>query len=139
MKEMRSLRELTRTLDVDQRIRRICLIEDGERDYPRSVLSRFTTLFGAEKLRRTIDEKVVSLLIRNRVEEVDTVLDASFIKAWSIRHPRDGRIGLSDPDARGEERPGLRPRLQAPRIGGPREDPAPGRRRRARQREREEA
>ena len=100
MKEIRSLRELSRTLNVDQRIRRLCLIEDGERGYPRSVLSRFTTLFGAERLRRIIDEKVVMLLRRSGVEEVDAVLDASFIKAWSIRHPRDSRRGFSDPDAR---------------------------------------
>ncbi len=100
MKEIRSLRELSRTLDVDQRLRRLCLIEDGERGYSRSVLSRFTKLFGAEKLRRIIDEKVVTLLRRSRVREVDAVLDASFIKAWSIRHPDDSRRGFSDPDAR---------------------------------------
>ena len=100
MKEIRSLRELSRTLNVDQRLRRICLLEDGERGYTRSVLSRFTTLFGAEKLRGIIDEKVVTLLRRSRVEEVDAVLDASFIKAWSIRHPDDSWRGFSDPDAR---------------------------------------
>jgi len=100
MKEIRSLRELSRILNVDQRLRRLCLIEDGERGYPRSVLSRFTNLVGAERLRRIIDEKVVMLLRRSGVEEVDVVLDASFIKAWSIRHPRDNRRGFSDPDAR---------------------------------------
>jgi hypothetical protein len=40
------------------------------------------------------------LLRRSEVEEVDAVLDASFIKAWSIRHPKDSRRGFSDPDAR---------------------------------------
>jgi hypothetical protein len=55
---------------------------------------------GAERLRRIIDEKVVMLLRRSDVREVDVVLDASFIKAWSIRHPRDSRRGLSDLDAR---------------------------------------
>ena len=100
MKEIRSLRELSRTLNVDQRLRKLCLIQDGERGYPRSVLSRFTRRVGAERLRRIIDEKVVMLLRRNRVEEVDAVLDASFIKAWSIRHPMDNRTGFSDPDAR---------------------------------------
>ncbi len=40
------------------------------------------------------------LLRRSDVREVDMVLDASFIKAWSIRHPRDSRRGFSDPDAR---------------------------------------
>jgi len=100
MKEIRSLRELSRTLDVDQRLRRLCLIEEGERGYPRSVLSRFTKLVGAERLRKIIDEKVVMLLRRKGVKEVDAVLDASFIKAWSIRHPMDNRTGFSDPDAR---------------------------------------
>jgi len=36
------------------------------------------------------------LLRGNGVEEVDVVLDASFIKAWSIRYPRDSRRGFSD-------------------------------------------
>jgi len=100
MKEIRSLRELSRTLNVDPRLRKLCLIEEGERGYPRSVLSRFTRLVGAETLRRIIDEKVIMLLRRSDVREVDMVLDASFIKAWSIRHPRDNRRGFSDPDAR---------------------------------------
>ncbi len=30
----------------------------------------------------------------NGSNEVDVVLDASFIKAWSIRHPTDNQIGL---------------------------------------------
>jgi len=100
MKAIRSLRELARMLDVDPRLRRICLVREGERGYPRSVLSRFAKLVGAERLRIIIDEKVVMLLRRSEVEEVDVVLDASFIKAWSIRHPKDSRRGFSDPDAR---------------------------------------
>ena len=80
MKEIRSLRELSRTLNVDQRLRKLCLIKDGEKGYPRSVLSRFTKLVGAEQLSRIIDEKVVMLLRRSGVKEVDAVLDASFIK-----------------------------------------------------------
>jgi len=100
LKGIRSLRELTRILDVDQRVRRLCLIKKDERGYPRSVLSRFTHLVGAEALRLIIEEKVILLLRRSRVEEVDAVLDPSFIKARSIRHPDDGRIGFSDPDAR---------------------------------------
>ena len=31
---------------------------------------------------------------------MDVVLDASFLKAWSIRDPADNGVGLSDPDAR---------------------------------------
>ena len=71
MKGIRSLRELARTLHVDPRIRRLCLIGDGERGYPRSVLSRFTRRVGAERMRRIIDEKVVMLLRRSGVKEVD--------------------------------------------------------------------
>ena len=46
------------------------------------------------------DLRALMLLRRNGVKEVDAVLDASFIKAWSIRHPMDNRRGFSDPDAR---------------------------------------
>jgi hypothetical protein len=100
MKGIRSLRELARILDFDRRIRRLCLIKGDERGYPRSVLSRFTHLIGAEALRLIIEEKVILLLRRSRVEEVDAVLDPSFIKARSIRHPDNSGIGFSDPDAK---------------------------------------
>ena len=100
MKGIRSLRELTRILDVDLRLRRLCLIKKDEGAYPRSVISRFTHRVGAETLRLIIEEKVAWLLRRSGVEEVDVVLDASFVKAWSIRNPVDNGKGLSDPDAR---------------------------------------
>ncbi len=100
MKGIRSLRELTRILDIDRRLRRLCLIKKDERGYTRSVISRFTTRVGAETLQLIIEEKVVRLLRRARVEEADVVLDPSFIKAWSIRHPDDGRIAFSDVDAK---------------------------------------
>jgi hypothetical protein len=100
MKGIRSLRELARILNVDQRVRRLCLIKRDENGYPRSVLSRFTHLVGAEALRLIIEEKVILLLRRAGVEEVDAVLDACFVKAWSIRDPESNRVGFSDPDAR---------------------------------------
>jgi hypothetical protein len=65
LKGIRSLRELTRILDVDQRIRRLCLIKKDEGGYPRSVISRFTHRVGAETLRFIIEEKVVRLLRRS--------------------------------------------------------------------------
>ena len=76
------------------------LIKSDEGGYPRSVLSRFTHRVGAETLRLIIEEKVIWLLRRSKVEEVDIVLDASFLKVWSIRNPDDNQTGLSDPDAR---------------------------------------
>jgi len=100
MKGVRSLREMTRLLDTDLRLRRLCLIKPGEAGYPRSVLSRFIRKVGEDKLTKIIEEKVVKLLKRNNANEVDAVLDASFIKAWSIRHPLDNQKGLSDEDAR---------------------------------------
>jgi len=100
MKGVRSLREMTRLLDVDIRLRKLCLIKTGEAGYPRSVLSRFIRKVGEDKLTRIIEEKVVKLLKRNDAKDVDAVLDASFIKAWSTRHPLDNQKGLSDGDAR---------------------------------------
>jgi transposase len=100
MKGVRSLREMTRLLDFDLRLRRLCLIRPGEAGYPRSVLSRFIRKVGEDNLTRIIEEKVVKLLKRNDAKDVDAVLDASFIKAWSTRHPLDNKKGYSDDDAR---------------------------------------
>jgi transposase len=100
MKAVRSLREMTRLLDTDQRLRKLCLIRAGEAAYPRSVLSRFTRKVGEDNLNKIIDEKVVKLLKSNQAKEVDVVLDASFIKAWSARDPIDNHAGYSDADAR---------------------------------------
>jgi hypothetical protein len=100
MKAVRSLREMTRLLDTDPRLRKLCLIKKDEAAYPRSVLSRFTRKVGEDNLNKIIDEKVVKLLKSNQAKEVDVVLDASFIKAWSTRHPTDNQIGYSDADAR---------------------------------------
>jgi hypothetical protein len=100
MKGVRSLREMTRQLDADQRLRRLCLIKPGEAGYPRSVLSRFIRKVGENKLISIIEEKVVKLLKRNSAKDVDSVFDASFIKAWSTRDPLDNQKGSSDMDAR---------------------------------------
>jgi hypothetical protein len=84
LKGIRSLRELTRILDVDRRVRRLCLIKKDENGYPRSIISRFTRRVGAETLQLIIEEKVIWLLRRSKVEDVDVLLDASFIKARSV-------------------------------------------------------
>ena len=100
MKGVRSLREMARLLNVDPRLRKLCLIAKDEKGYPRSVLSRFTKRVGAERLSRIIEEKVIKLLRKNEAVEADAVLDASFIKAWSRRHPTDNSKGFSDGEAR---------------------------------------
>lgn len=68
LKGIRSLRELTRILEVDQRLRRLCRIKKDDNGYPRSVISRFTKRIGAETLQLIIEEKVVMLLRRSKVE-----------------------------------------------------------------------
>ena len=100
MKGVRSLREMTRLLDVDQRLRKLCLIKKRETAYPRSVLSRFSRKVGEDKLNKIIEEKVIKLLNSNHARDFDAVLDASFIKAWSTRHPLYSQKGYSDADAR---------------------------------------
>jgi hypothetical protein len=91
---------MTRLLNVDTRLRKLCLIKEDEKGYPRSVLSRFIRKVGEDNLTKIIEEKVVKLLKSNSAGEVDVVLDASFIKAWSTRHPLDNQKGFSDDDAR---------------------------------------
>jgi len=100
MKGVRSLREMTRLLDADPRLRKLCLIKKGEAAYPRSVLSRFIRKIGENRLIQIIEEKVVKLLKRNVTKDVDSVFDATFIKAWSTRDPMDNQKGHSDQDAR---------------------------------------
>jgi hypothetical protein len=100
MKAIRSLREMTRILNTDMRIRKLCLIKDDQKGYTRSVMSRFSKRVGHLNLNRIIDQKVIKLLKTQQSNEVDVVLDASFIKSWSIRHPIDNQIGYSDADAR---------------------------------------
>ena len=100
MKGVRSLREMTRLLDVDPRLRKLCLIKKRETAYPRSVLSRFSRRVGEDKLNKIIEEKVIKLLKQNDAKEVDVVFDASFIKAWSTRDPLDNQKGYSDMEAR---------------------------------------
>lgn len=100
MKAILSLREMTRILDTDKRIRKLCLVKDKQKGYTRSVMSRFSKRVGQDKLNKIIDQKVIKLLKNQQSSEVDLVLDASFIKAWSIRHPTDNQIGFSDAQAR---------------------------------------
>jgi hypothetical protein len=100
LKNMRSLRELSRLLDCDNRLRDLCLVKPGQRSYGRSVLSRFINKVGPETLNRIIDQKVTKLLKQSKQTKSDVILDASFIKAFSTRNPNNNQIGLSDPDTR---------------------------------------
>ena len=100
MKGVCSLREMTRLLDTDLRLRRLCLIKPDEAGYPRSVLSRFIRKVGEDNLTKIIEGKVVKLLKRNGAKEVAFVFDASFIRAWSTRDPLNNQKGYSDEEAK---------------------------------------
>ena len=100
MRGVRSLREMTRQLDTDLRLRKLCLIKPGAKGYTRSVLSRFIRKVGERRLINIIEEKVIKLLKQNAAVYVDSIFDASFIKAWSTRNPLDSQTGYSDRDAR---------------------------------------
>ena len=91
---------MTSILNSDQRIRKLCLIKDSQKGYTRSVLIRFSRRVSEENLNKIIDSEVTKLLKEQQSSEVDVVLDASFIKAWIIRHPTDNQTGFSDADAR---------------------------------------
>ena len=68
--------------------------------HTRSVLSRFIRKVGENRLIKIIEEKVVKLLKQNGTACVDSMFDASFIKAWSTRDPLDNQTGYSDKEAR---------------------------------------
>ena len=100
MRGVRSLKEMTRLLDSNHRLRKLCFFKKDQPGYPRSVLSRFTRKVGEDNLNKIIEEKVIKLLNSNHARDFDTVFDTSFIKAWSTRHPLDSQKGYSDADAR---------------------------------------
>jgi hypothetical protein len=80
MKTIRSLREITRLLNTDLRLRKLCLIKPAEKGYPRSALSRFIRKVEETRLIKIIEEKVVKLLKQNDAAYVDSIFDASFKK-----------------------------------------------------------
>ena len=93
LKSIRSLRELTRILDIDQRIRRLCLIRltRGLPEVSPQSLHPQSRGRDAEANRRGEGHNAPR---RSGVAEVDVVLDAAFVKAWSIRDPNDSRSGF---------------------------------------------
>ena len=93
-------RELYRRLWNDEALREICDIDEYEKPYHPSQLTRFRNRVGPERL-----EDIMNILIRELVEggiiKGETVaMDATFIKAWSRRDQADDSHGYSDPESR---------------------------------------
>ena len=99
LRQIPSDRELYRRLWNDPTLRMICDIEEREKPYHPSQLTRFRTRVGPERL-ETIIASLVEELIQGGLIRGDTVaMDATFIKACSKRDLQDNRRGASDPDA----------------------------------------
>jgi hypothetical protein len=77
---------MTRLLDADPRLRRLCLIKPAEKGYTRSVLSRFIRKVRENRLINIIEEKVVKLLKHNGSRDVDSIFDASFFGLGYLLH-----------------------------------------------------
>jgi len=99
LRQIPSDRELYRRLWNDPLLRMICDIEEREKPYHPSQLTRFRNRVGPERL-ETIIAGLVEELIQGGLIRGETVaMDATFIKAYSKRDSHDNRRGASDPDA----------------------------------------
>jgi len=100
VKQIPSDRELYRRLWSDEDLREICDIEDYEKPYHPSQLTRFRNRVGIERLEKIMNSLVDELIRANLIVGKQVVFDATFVKAYSKRDPHDNSKGSSDPQAR---------------------------------------
>ena len=103
VKQLRNIpsdRELYRRLWNDEALREICGLEDREKPYHPSQLTRFRNRVGPERLEDIMASLLEELVEEGVVKGENLALDATFIKAWSRRDPTDDSHGLSDPESR---------------------------------------
>jgi len=103
VKQLRNIpsdRELYRRLWNDEALREICDIEEHEKPYHPSQLTRFRNRVGPERLEMAMNSLVEELVESGIVKGETLALDATFIKAWSRRDPAYDSHGLSDPESR---------------------------------------
>jgi len=99
LRQIPSDRELHWRLWNDPTLRMICDIEEREKPYHPTQLTRFRTRVGLERLERIIASLVEELIQGGLIRGETVAMDATFIKAYSKRDPHDNRRGASDPDA----------------------------------------
>jgi IS5 family transposase len=99
LRQIPSDRELYRRLWNDPLLRMICDIEEKEKPYHPSQLTRFRTRVGPERLERIIVSLVEELIQGGLIRGETVAMDATFIKAYSKRDSHDNHKGASDPDA----------------------------------------
>jgi transposase len=73
--------------------------KEHEKPYHPSQLTRFRQRVGPERLERIMETIVGRLRDAGVVKGDIVVCDATFIKAYSKRDPKDDYKGYSDPDA----------------------------------------
>ena len=93
-------RELYRRLWNDEALREICDIEEREKPYHPSQLTRFRYKVGPERLEDIMNSLLEELVEGGIIKGETRAMDATFIKAWSKRDPVDDSHGYSDPESR---------------------------------------
>ena len=100
LRHIPSDRELYRRLWNDEALRIICDIEEKEKPYHPSQLTRFRNKVGPERLTAIMNSLLEELVEGGIIKGETLALDATFIKAWSRRDPVDDSHGYSDPESR---------------------------------------
>ena len=100
VQQIPSDRELYRRLWSDPDLREICDIEDEQKPYHPSQLTRFRNRVGIDRLERIMNRIVDELLKGGIIIGKTVVMDATFIKAYSKRDIHENSRGGSDPQAR---------------------------------------
>jgi transposase len=103
VKQLRNIpsdRELYRRLWNDETLRTICDIEEREKPYHPSQMTRFRDRVGPERLEEIMSGLLEELLESDLIKGESVALDATFIKAWSRRDTEDDSYGYSDPESR---------------------------------------
>lgn len=100
LQQVPSDRELYRRLWNDSDLRMVCDLEDEQKPYHPSQLTRFRNRVGTKRLERIMKKLVRKLLKAGVISGETVVMDATFIKAYSKRDPHENFRGSSDPEAR---------------------------------------
>jgi transposase len=100
LRRIPSDRELYRRLWNDEALRMICDIEEREKPYHPSQMTRFRDRVGPERLEEIMGSLIEELVEGEIIKGESVALDATFIKAWSRRDPADDSKGYSDPESR---------------------------------------
>ncbi len=100
LRHIPSDRELYRRLWNDEALREIYDIEEKEKPYHPSQLTRFRNKVGPERLTGIMNSLLEELVKGGIIKGETLALDATFIKAWSRRDPVDDSHGYSDPESR---------------------------------------